>query len=57
MGRKIVGVTVGTTMNPKRINEQAEVSWNDLKDKPTMEELAKAVIAELPIYDGEVETV
>ena len=36
MNRKIIGVTVGTTLNPKKIAGNAEHShsWNDLTDKP-----------------------
>ena len=39
MNRKIIGVTVGTTLNPKKIAGNAEHShsWNDLTDKPFYE--------------------
>lgn len=36
MNRKIIGVTVGTTLNPQKIsgNTEHSHSWNDLTDKP-----------------------
>ena len=53
MIRKIIGVTVGTTLNPQKISGNAEHShsWNDLKDKPFYEEEGSSVTFE---FNGDI---
>ena len=59
MSRKIIGVTVGTTMNPQRIAEKIETSTS--LPMPTEADNGKVlqvedgewVAKELPTYDGE----
>lgn len=54
MIKKIIGVTVGTTMNPKKIawNAEHSHSWNDLTDKPFFEVEGETVEY---TFDGDVE--
>ena len=53
MIRKIIGVTVGTTLNPKKIAGNAEHShsWNDLLDKPFYETGEEVISWEKPTED------
>lgn len=60
MSRKIIGVTVGTPLSPNKIKEKIDPELTSAVNAALAQakaEMVNAVLAALPVYNGEVESV